>query len=379
MRIAFLVESIDLERGGAERAVMTMAKALETLGQDCAILAPAGRSQVQNSSTAPDGRKGPRILTVTLPKLGRAKRARALGETLSPYARREGYDCLVSCGKMLGGDFHWPHGGVHEATLRASCGAGRSPIHGKVALLAKRLRPVEAVFKDIENSIYSGIHSGQCRAIALSNKVKQDMMAFHKVPESLIQLCPNGAPTHIFPELSWQAMEEKRLRFCEDMGIDKGSQLLFFVAMNPRLKGSVTLSRVMKAAPPEQHLFYIGKKPGHRLSPQEHCLGPRTDVPQLLSIGHALLLPSHYDPCSLVTLEALAAGIPVLTTKHNGAIELLKDKAWLADTEADLLSALKELALDPAQRSRRELAKQVAGQWTAEDAAARFLEILTGR
>lgn len=373
MRLAFLVESIDLEKGGAERAVMTMARELEKIGQECAIVAPGSGHP---GSGHPE-KKGPQILTLKLPSLGRAKRARALAEGLAPYAKSQGYDCLVSCGKVLGGHFHWPHGGVHEATLRASCGAGRTPVHRKLSLWAKRLRPVEAVFKDIEKTIFHKALSSQCRLIALSKKVKRDMMAFHSIPESDIEICRNGAPTDLFPELSAEEIQNKRHLFCEEMGLDKKSQLLFFVAMNPRLKGSHSLSKVMRQSPKPQRLFYVGKKPPHRLGPNEHSLGLRSDVPSLLQIAHLLLLPTHYDPCSLVTLEALGAGIPVLTTEHNGAIELLNDKAWLAHSEAEIIRALNDLASDPLQRKRRESALEAAKQWTIQDAAKRFLEILS--
>jgi UDP-glucose:(heptosyl)LPS alpha-1,3-glucosyltransferase len=33
--------------------------------------------------------------------------------------------------------------------------------------------------------------------------------------------------------------------------------------------------------------------------------------------------PTYYDPCSLVVLEALACGLPVVTTSYNGAGELI--------------------------------------------------------
>lgn len=370
MRLAFLVESIDLERGGAERAVMTMARALEARSHSCAIVAPADRTLSQASEN------GPRILTLPLPRLGRAKRARFLAEGLAPLARDAGYDCLVSCGKIVGAEFHWPHGGVHEATLRASCAAGRGPLHSQWARWGKRLRPVEAVFKDIEEGIYERVRKRDCQLIAISKKVQGDMTRFHGIPPEQIEICHNGAPLHLFQDLSNEQREERRRAFCETHGLNAGTKLLFFIAMNPRLKGSRTLARVMKKAPPELSLFYIGKKPKHSLGPQERFLGPRSDVPDLLEIGHGLLLPSHYDPCSLVTLEALAAGLPVITTVHNGAIELLNDKAWIIHDKESLLNALKELAQDPKQENRRKAAKDAAKAWTAQDAATRFLEII---
>src|SRR6202000_1194572 len=52
-------------------------------------------------------------------------------------------------------------------------------------------------------------------------------------------------------------------------------------------------------------------------------LGPRRDVQHCYFAADFLVHPTFYDPCSLVVLEALACGLPVITTRHNGASELL--------------------------------------------------------
>ena len=44
---------------------------------------------------------------------------------------------------------------------------------------------------------------------------------------------------------------------------------------------------------------------------------------QLLRECSALVHPTFYDPCSLVVLEALASGRPVITTRCNGASEIM--------------------------------------------------------
>jgi UDP-glucose:(heptosyl)LPS alpha-1,3-glucosyltransferase len=35
--------------------------------------------------------------------------------------------------------------------------------------------------------------------------------------------------------------------------------------------------------------------------------------------------PTYYDPCSLVVLEAAACGLPLITSRYNGASELFRD------------------------------------------------------
>jgi UDP-glucose:(heptosyl)LPS alpha-1,3-glucosyltransferase len=61
--------------------------------------------------------------------------------------------------------------------------------------------------------------------------------------------------------------------------------------------------------------------------------------------------PSFYDACSLATLESLASGLPVVTTRANGASELLApdEAAIVLDDAADLpalTATLRRLAAD---------------------------------
>jgi UDP-glucose:(heptosyl)LPS alpha-1,3-glucosyltransferase len=60
------------------------------------------------------------------------------------------------------------------------------------------------------------------------------------------------------------------------------------------------------------------------LASRVHFAGPIEDARALYAGGDALLLPTYYDPCSLAALEALSCGTPVITTRQNGAAELLE-------------------------------------------------------
>ena len=51
--------------------------------------------------------------------------------------------------------------------------------------------------------------------------------------------------------------------------------------------------------------------------------GPQDDLSPFYQAATVLALPTIYDPCSNVVLEALACGAPVITTNANGAAEFL--------------------------------------------------------
>jgi UDP-glucose:(heptosyl)LPS alpha-1,3-glucosyltransferase len=49
------------------------------------------------------------------------------------------------------------------------------------------------------------------------------------------------------------------------------------------------------------------------------------ELRDLYAAADVFVLPTLYDPCANVCLEALAAGRPVITTRQNGAAELLRE------------------------------------------------------
>ena len=52
---------------------------------------------------------------------------------------------------------------------------------------------------------------------------------------------------------------------------------------------------------------------------------PSVGMPHVYAAADVFLLPTLYDPFANVTLEALAAGLPVITSAQNGASEIMMD------------------------------------------------------
>jgi UDP-glucose:(heptosyl)LPS alpha-1,3-glucosyltransferase len=72
------------------------------------------------------------------------------------------------------------------------------------------------------------------------------------------------------------------------------------------------------------------------------------------------VLPTRHDPCSLVVLEALAMGLPVISTRFNGATEIMTDgvHGYILDDPDDipaLADAMRKM-LDPERRAQMSLA-----------------------
>jgi UDP-glucose:(heptosyl)LPS alpha-1,3-glucosyltransferase len=123
--------------------------------------------------------------------------------------------------------------------------------------------------------------------------------------------------------------------------------LALFVSNNFKLKGlAEAIEALAQAADPRLKLAVVGvaeQRPYRNLAERldvadrVRWLGGRRDLPELYRAADALVLPTYRDSCSLVVLEALACGLPVISTRQNGATEVMTDgeHGWILDEPGD--------------------------------------------
>jgi UDP-glucose:(heptosyl)LPS alpha-1,3-glucosyltransferase len=100
-------------------------------------------------------------------------------------------------------------------------------------------------------------------------------------------------------------------------------------------------------------------------------LGVVDDLRPLYAAADVFVLPSVYDPASNATLEAMAMGLPVVTSATNGSSELIDPgrSGWvLGDAgNAEVLAGMLEEAADPARRRAvGEAGRRAVEPWTWE-------------
>lgn len=89
-----------------------------------------------------------------------------------------------------------------------------------------------------------------------------------------------------------------------------------------------------------------------------------------------MVLPTRYDPFANACLEAMACGIPVLTTSSNGAAEVLPEP-WLVCDGVDATRAGLDRLADPTVRAALgERCRAVAETLPPERNYARALDLL---
>jgi UDP-glucose:(heptosyl)LPS alpha-1,3-glucosyltransferase len=78
--------------------------------------------------------------------------------------------------------------------------------------------------------------------------------------------------------------------------------------------------------------------------------GRQSDVARLYAAGDAFVLPTAYEAFPLVSLEAAAAGLPLLISRVNGVEELLEPgrNGWfIARDRHDIAARLRALEANP--------------------------------
>ena len=161
------------------------------------------------------------------------------------------------------------------------------------------------------------------KILTLSAAARDQILNLFHPPAENVATIPPGVDLTKFHPGAAAAPRGERLR-------------LLFVGHNFRLKGLHCLLRALSHAERSglrAELTVAGggasgefKALAGSLGLAVHFRGPVSDgvMGELYRSSDALLHPTFADHCSLVVLEALASGLPVITTRQNGAAELME-------------------------------------------------------
>jgi glycosyltransferase involved in cell wall biosynthesis len=183
-------------------------------------------------------------------------------------------------------------------------------------------------------------------------------------PASKCEVVVNGIDPATIEHLS--ADEQAATR--RELGIPGGAVAAVMVGRLEHRKGPLDFVEAAATAATEPNLYFgiIGDGPERAqveriieergLAERVRILGRRDDVRRLLGAFDMYVQPSHYEGMSIAMLEALAAGLPMVTTRVSGVDDVLsrEDDAVQVDIGdvGGLAEGMVKLARDPALRAR---------------------------
>lgn len=288
--------------GGAELYLDRLVGALVERGHEVHVLAehwPTARAGVSVRSLAVAG--------------GRAFRPLRFAEAVQRALSEERFDCVFSLERTVGQDVYRAGDGVHAAWLerrREFAPWWRRWLVGRGAFHRTMLALEQATFDPARTG----------RVIVNSDMVRREVRARFGFPEERMHLVRNGVEVERF-----RRAEGKGLRARLGWGPDE--YVLLFVGSGWERKGLSFLLRALRdPALASVRLLVVGKGTPPAGTPAKVVFaGPMKEVEAAYAAADLFVFLPIYEPSANVCLEALASGLPVVTTRYDGASEWVRE------------------------------------------------------
>jgi glycosyltransferase involved in cell wall biosynthesis len=242
--------------------------------------------------------------------------------------------------------------------------------------------------------VHRWLYRNVAQVWAISRVIRDNLIATHPLPAAKVEIVYHGLDLAKF-----RVPGEVRKRVRREFGFADDALVVGIVGRLEPGKGHVEFLRMagqVARQVPQSAFLVVGSptrgeefraEPIFRLA-QELNLGSRLvfagfrqDIPAVLSAMDVFAFPSRAEAFGLVLIEAMAAGVPVVSTASDGVLDIVVDgESGLLVPPQDVAAlerAVLRLLASPELRSRLGMAgrRRVEQLFTAERAVARMVEL----
>jgi UDP-glucose:(heptosyl)LPS alpha-1,3-glucosyltransferase len=301
--------------GGVETATAGLLTALRRAGHDVELISTRRQASV------------PGLVVRRVPTLRHPSVLRLLSFAVAARAAaaRHGYDLVQSHERGLGQDLYRAGEGSHAAYLEAM---GR-----KVA----DLNPYHRLVLALERRIFQ-LRTAR-HVVAISRQGKEEIERRYGTDPERVTLIYNGVDLERFHP---DNRDRHRRPTREALRIPEEAWTVLFVGSGFERKGLAPLLEAFaRMTDAGSRLVVTGKGDVVRyqnlaaslgIAERTIWTGPKEEVERLYAAADAVALPARYEPFGNVHLEALASGVPVLSSARAGGSEIVcnGENGWVA-------------------------------------------------
>lgn len=358
--------------GGAERFVQRIAQALAERGVELTLIARHWPAEAALPANV-------RCLELDAFHLGRRWRDRAFARDVRAAVAREGFDLVQSHERIPGLAVYRAGDGVHRQWL-----AIKQRSHGWWRALGDRLSAQHRAVLRAEAAMF---RDPALRCVVCNSAMVRDEIVRHYgvAPDKLLVI-RNGIDLQRFRPPTPQERAAARARF----GWPEGRTVFLFVGSGFERKGVAGALRAFAAAGLRERALLVVVGHDKRRARYERLAqalgvqdavrftGAQQEVRPYLHGADAFVLPTLYDPQSNAVLEAMACGLPAITTSHCGVAELLSPASGHVVDPFDvaaLAAAMEDLTRTGHARALGAAARQAVEPYSLERMTDEYLAL----
>lgn len=290
--------------GGVERATAGLLRALVGHGHDVHLL----------STRAQPAIAGVGVHRLALPPLPASLRLLLFVAATRRFVTRHAWDIVQSHERTLGQHIYRAGEGCHRAYLASRGGSVRGLYHGLVLALERR------------------VFTRTPAIVAIARRGKREIETLYDVANDRVTVVYNGVDLERFhPRHRVELRDGAR----SEAGLGADAWTMLFVGSGFERKGLATAVEALAGLGDRaSRLMVIGR--GRRetyealatrlgVAEQIVWMGPQPDVQRWYAAADVAVLPTRYEPFGNVHLEALASGLPIVTSTEAGGNELIEE------------------------------------------------------
>lgn len=196
---------------------------------------------------------------------------------------------------------------------------------------------------------------------ANSERTRDDLTKFYGADPAKMTVIYNGIDAARFSPANRQYRDAIRQRY----GIPSEAVVALFVGEYKRKGLATVIEAIGKLRDSRVHLLAVGKGDLPLYNKLAEAAGitervtfapPARDVEQIFGAADVFVFPTYYEPFGMVITEAMASGLPVITSRQAGAAEMITEgeNGLLLDQPSDADELSRKLALLLSDESLRQ-------------------------